>query len=66
MMSQGAWVLMIILYGAGHHEITLVPYMDNNGEYVQFANRQLCEAWKGRESLEHIQPLTCVQGGGEV
>lgn len=58
MIQQGVWVLMIMLY-TGPHEITLVPYL-------VFPNSQLCEAWKGRESLDLRLPLTCVRDGGEV
>lgn len=55
MMQQGIFILMIMVYGA-RHEVFLYPY--NNESYP---NRAVCEAWKGRESLESKKPLTCVE-----
>lgn len=56
MIDQGVWILAIMLY-TGDHQIKLIPY-------EQFNSWQLCNMWKGRESLELKQPLVCIQEGG--
>lgn len=58
MSSQGLWILMIMIYTA-HGDILLVPYQE-------YPNEQLCESWKGRDSLELGVPLTCVKQGPNI
>jgi hypothetical protein len=51
-----AWILYIMIYTA-HRGVILVPYQE-------YDNRQICEIWKGQESVELGVPMTCGQERG--